>query len=134
MGKLSSDDRKTIGKRANEVRDLLESTYSEREKTLKDVVLNKKLESERIDVTLPGVKNTQGSIHPIAKVTSEICDIFARLGFSVRQGPHIERDFYNFDALNIPPDHSSRDLQDTFYVKDGVNRKPGEVSNSYSSH
>jgi phenylalanyl-tRNA synthetase alpha chain len=128
MGKLTPEDRKTIGKRANEVRDLLESTYTQRENELKKIELDKKLEGEKIDITLPGFKRTIGSVHPIAKVTEEICDIFARIGFSVRLGPHIEKDFYNFDALNIPADHSSRDLQDTFYVKDHVERKPGEVS------
>ena len=128
MGKLTPDERKTIGKRANEVRDQLEELYSSRDKALKSQALNKTLEGERIDVTLPGMGRRFGAVHPIAKVTDEICQIFARLGFSVRLGPHVEKDFYNFDALNIPGDHASRDLQDTFYVNDGVERAPGEFS------
>jgi len=128
MGKLQPEDRKNVGKRANEVRDELESTYSSKENTLKNAEMNKRLEGERIDVTLPGVEKNIGSIHPITKVTQEICEIFSKIGFSVRTGPHIEKDFYNFDALNIPADHSARDLQDTFYVKDGVKRGSGEVS------
>src|SRR5260221_12162109 len=128
MGKLAAEERKSVGKRANEVRDELEAAYSSKEDSLKHAEMNKRLEGERIDVTLPGVDKSLGSIHPITKVTQEICTIFSHIGFSVRVGPHIERDFYNFDALNIPPDHSARDLQDTFYVKDGVKRAPGEVS------
>lgn len=128
MGKLSPDERKTIGRRANEVRDQLEGLYASRENSIKITELNKKLEGERMDVTLPGLDRRPGSIHPIAKVTKEICDIFAKLGFSVRMGPHVEKDFYNFDALNIPADHASRDLQDTFYVEDGVERPAGEYS------
>jgi phenylalanyl-tRNA synthetase alpha chain len=127
MGKLSPDERKIIGKRANEVRDSLESSYASKENHLKTLEMNTRLEGERIDVTLPGVEKKMGSIHPITKVTEEICEIFSRIGFSVRLGPHIEKDFYNFDALNIPADHSSRDLQDTFYVKDGIKRPTGEV-------
>jgi len=128
MGKLTPDERKTIGKRANEVRDLLEEAFSNRETTLKTSEMNKKLQGERLDVTLPAVPRNSASLHLITKVTQEICDIFARLGFAVRLGPHVEKDFYNFDSLNIPPDHSSRDLQDTFYVNDGVERGPGDLS------
>jgi phenylalanyl-tRNA synthetase alpha chain len=128
MGKLTPDERKTIGKKANEVRDHLEHIYAQREAQLKRGELNLKLEKERIDVTLPGVSPQPGAKHPIWKVNKEMCDIFERLGFSVRTGPHIEKDFYNFDALNIPADHASRDMQDTFYIDDGVVRKPGEYS------
>src|SRR5579862_2539893 len=118
MGKLTPDERRTIGKRANEVRDQLEQLYANHEQSLKLGDMNQKLEVERIDVTLPGLTRKPGALHPIAKVTQEICDIFAKLGFSARLGPHVEKDFYNFDALNIPVDHASRDLQDTFYVED----------------
>ncbi len=128
MGKLTPDDRKTIGKRANEVRDILEGKYAVRENLLKDQELNSQLEAQKIDVTLPGVAPERGVLHPLWRVTKEMCEIFSRLGFSVRTGPHIEKDFYNFDALNIPPDHASRDLQDTFYINDGVDRKPGDFS------
>src|SRR5688572_7796171 len=81
MGKLTPDDRKTIGKRANEVRDALDAQYNQKESALKSQELGKKLETERIDVTLPGIQGGLGGIHPIAKVTKEICDIFAKIGF-----------------------------------------------------
>lgn len=128
IGKLSPEEKKTVGKKANEVRDQLERLYSEQENVLKNQELNKRLEKERIDVTLPGRQPGFGFAHPVWKVTQEMCGIFARLGFSVRTGPHVEKDFYNFDALNIAADHPSRDLQDTFYINDGVERGPGEFS------
>ena len=126
MGKLSPDEKRTVGKRANEIRDDLERLYAEHESELKKAELSVRLESERIDVTLPSLKKVPGAQHLIWQVTEEVCGIFERLGFSVRQGPHIEKDFYNFDALNIPADHASRDMQDTFYVEDGIERNPGE--------
>jgi phenylalanyl-tRNA synthetase alpha chain len=128
LGKLSPEEKKNIGRRANEVRDSLEKVYNEREAVLKSQELTLKLNKEKIDVTLPGVARMQGAEHPVWRVTKEMCDIFARIGFSVRSGPHIEKDFYNFDALNIPADHASRDMQDTFYIDDGVERGPGEFS------
>ncbi|MCC6276527.1 MAG: phenylalanine--tRNA ligase subunit alpha [Oligoflexia bacterium] len=128
MGKLTPDDRKTIGKRANEVRDELESLYLSKESGLKRSELNSRLEKERLDITLPGEKRMVGSDHLVVRVTRELCEIFGRIGFSVRLGPHIEKDFFNFDALNIGPDHASRDMQDTFYIDDGVERKTGEFS------
>jgi phenylalanyl-tRNA synthetase alpha chain len=128
MGKLPPEERKTTGAAANQERDRFEQQYSAKETLLKRASLNAKLENERIDVTLPGVFQERGAQHLLWKVTKEMCDIFGKLGFSVRTGPHVEKDFYNFDALNIPPDHASRDLQDTFYIEDGIERKPGEYS------
>lgn len=128
VGKLEPEKRKEVGKKANEIRDRLENLYSSRQSQLKTTELNASLSQSKIDVTLPGLKAVHGSSHPIWKVTKEICDIFARLGFAVRTGPHIEKDFFNFDALNMPADHSARDMQDTFYIDDGIERKPGEMS------
>ena len=117
MGKLSAEERPIIGKKANEAKVELESVYSQREAELKRQELNKQLESERVDVTLPGLKAEMGHRHPIHMVLDEMIGIFAKMGFAVRTGPQIESDFYNFESLNIPPDHSSRDMQDTFYVR-----------------
>ncbi len=118
LGKLTPDERKIVGKQANEIKTKLESLFESKNNQLKNAELSDKLSKERIDVSLPGRAPAIGSIHPIAKVTKEICDIFARLGFSVRTGPHVEKDSYNFDALNMPGDHPARDMQDTFYVED----------------
>lgn len=128
LGKLPPDQKKSVGLKATEVREVFDSTYSSRESKFKNAELSSKLEKERIDVTLPGRSLTTGTQHPIWMMTDEIAKIFARIGFSVRVGPHIERDFFNFDALNIPPDHASRDMQDTFYVEDGKARKPGDLN------
>ena len=128
MGKLSPDDRKTIGKRANEVRDQLELLYSSRENSIKMSELNSKLEDERIDVTLPGLVQTRFDSSDRESHQRNLRHLRQDRIFSVRLGPHVEKDFYNFDALNIPADHASRDLQDTFYVEDGVERPAGEYS------
>lgn len=127
LGKMAPEERKAVGKKANEVKGKLESLYVSKESLLKKSELDKKLQGEQIDVTLPGLKKKVSSLHPIWKVTKEMTDVFAKIGFSVRTGPHVEKDFFNFDALNMPADHASRDLQDTFYLKDGVERKTGDV-------
>ena len=116
LGKLTPDERKVIGQLANTVKAELEGLIDSKNNSLKTLELNKKLSKEKIDVSLPGLAPRVGSIHPINKVMDEMCGIFGRLGFSVRTGPHVEKDEYNFDALNIPADHPARDLQDTFYV------------------
>ncbi|MBK9294175.1 MAG: phenylalanine--tRNA ligase subunit alpha [Oligoflexia bacterium] len=128
LGKLSPDERKTVGLHANNAKAELEEQIDTKTKSLKTLEQNQKLQSEKIDVSLPGLAPKPGSIHPINKVMNEMCSIFSRLGFSVRTGPHIENAFYNFDALNIPADHPSRDLQDTFYVDDGIDHEPGKFS------
>lgn len=116
LGVLSPEERKTVGKRANEVKDLLEGAVDSRSGELKSMELNLKLAKEKCDVTLPALSEGTGRLHPIFKVNKEICDIFSRLGFAIRTGPHVERAGYNFDCLNMPADHPARDLQDTFYI------------------
>ncbi len=116
LGSLAPEERKTVGKRANEVKVEIETEINSKLSQIGEAELSTKLSSEKIDVTLPGVNEPLGREHPIFKVNKEICDIFSRLGFSVRTGPHIERDKYNFDCLNIQAEHPARDLQDTFYI------------------
>lgn len=116
MGKLSPEERPLFGQKVNEVKERLEALYEERERSLQAAELQARLEEERLDMSLPGPRRRAGKKHPIPMVIDEIVDIFSRLGFSVRLGPLIEQDRYNFEALNIPKDHPARDMQDTFYV------------------
>ncbi len=120
MGQLSSEERPLVGALANEVKDRLEEAFDVRQDALRQELMQQNLASERLDVTLPGRKLGRGYKHPITKVTEEIVAIFAALGFGVVEGPEIEKDFYNFEALNIPKDHPARDMQDTFYVSEEV--------------
>jgi len=120
MGQLSHEERPLVGALANEVKDRLEAAFTVRQEALRQELMQQKLAGERLDVTLPGRKQGRGNKHPITKVTEEIVAIFAALGFGVAEGPEIEKDFYNFEALNIPKDHPARDMQDTFYVSEEV--------------
>ncbi len=120
VGQVSPDERPLLGKRSNEIKELLTEKI---ERALADIANLKKDEallSNRIDVSLPGRKIRQGRVHPITQVSREICDIFARLGFTVVEGPEVELDYYNFEALNIPKNHPARDMQDTFYIEDNI--------------
>jgi phenylalanyl-tRNA synthetase alpha chain len=117
---LPTEERALFGKRSNEVKDILTAKI---EDILRDIASRKRDETllrERIDVTLPGRGIRYGRIHPVTQVSREICDIFAGLGFSVVEGPEVELDYYNFEALNIPKDHPARDMQDTFYVEENI--------------
>lgn len=116
MGKLSPEEKPAAGKLVNEYKQAIESAYAEREQQLKAAEMNEKLQSETLDLTLPAPQVPVGAQHPISLVTEEIVSILSRLGYSVRTGPLIEKDKYNFEALNIPKDHPARDMQDTFYV------------------
>ncbi|GAA3643694.1 phenylalanine--tRNA ligase subunit alpha [Asaccharospora irregularis] len=116
MGKLSSEERPIIGKVANEVREALETGISNKKEELKALEQERKLASEIIDVTMPGKVFTVGKKHPITQIIDEVTEIFMGLGFSVAEGPEVETIENNFDALNAPKDHPSRDMSDTFYV------------------
>jgi len=118
MGKLSADERPIIGKVANEVRETIENSIASRKEELKEIEKNKKLQAEVIDVTMPGKKLIVGKKHPISQVIDEVSEIFMGMGFSIAQGPEIETVLNNFDALNAPKDHPSRDMSDTFYIND----------------
>jgi len=120
MGQLSPEERPLIGALANEVKDRLEAAFTARQEALRHELMQQSLANEKIDVTLPGRMQRRGSKHPITLVTEEIVTIFAALGFGVAEGPEIEKDFYNFEALNIPKDHPARDMQDTFYISEEV--------------
>jgi phenylalanyl-tRNA synthetase alpha chain len=120
MGALSPEERPRIGAVANRVKDELEALFDARLTSLRDQEIARRLQREKIDVTLPGRRRPVGNKHPITLVTEEISDIFASLGFGIAEGPEVEKDFYNFEALNFPKDHPARDMQDTFFVSDDV--------------
>lgn len=116
MGKLTAEERPVIGQLANEVRAYIEQIVKTREKELKAEETARQLENERIDVTMPGKCRPLGHKHPLSIVLDEVKEIFLGMGFEVATGPEVEWDYYNFEALNIPPDHPARDTQDTFYI------------------
>lgn len=120
MGKLSKEERPMMGKLANEVREDMETRLLQQKDRIIELEYEETFRKEAIDITLPGKKKPLGSRHPLNIVVENLSDIFIGLGFTVEEGPEIEWAQYNFDHLNIPTDHSSRDLQDTFYVKDDM--------------
>jgi phenylalanyl-tRNA synthetase alpha chain len=120
IGSLTPEERPLIGQVVNSVRDRLEAAFEERSIFLKEQLKKDKLKNEKIDVTLPGRRSSMGTKHPVTLVIEEISDIFAGLGFLVAEGPEIELDYYNFEALNFPKDHPARDMQDTFFVQDNL--------------
>lgn len=120
MGRLSEAERPVIGKFANEVKELLEKTIEERLNGLKEEERAKRIQEETLDITLPGISFLPGRKHPLTQVLDEIKDIFVTMGFSIAEGPEIELDYYNFEALNIPKNHPARDMQDSFYISNEV--------------
>jgi len=119
MGGLSAEERPVVGQVANEVRAELEDKIKDKKQILSQLELNAKLAKEHLDVTLPGIKREVGHRHPVAIVTEEICRIFMGMGYEIAEGPHVETEFHNFEALNIYKGHPARDEQDTFYVEGG---------------
>ncbi len=120
MGALSAEERPIIGQLANEVRAAIEEALKERETQLKSAALQKQLETEKIDVTMPGTAPRMGHTHPLTLVQHDMENIFLGMGFTIAEGPEVEYDYYNFQALNIPENHPARDTQDTFYITDKV--------------
>lgn len=120
MGKLSAEERPAMGQLANQIRADIENALADKQKRLADEILARKLKSETLDITLPGKPQKMGSLHPLTIVEQEIREIFLGMGFSVADGPEVEYDYYNFEALNLPPDHPARDTQDTFYITDNI--------------
>ncbi|WP_059103851.1 phenylalanine--tRNA ligase subunit alpha [Shouchella shacheensis] len=118
MGKLSAEERPVIGALANEVRDVIKQALEAKEQALAKEAVAAKLTSETIDVTLPGRPVQNGTVHPLSAVVEEVEDIFLGLGFSIEEGPEIETDYYNFEAMNLPKDHPARDMQDSFYFSE----------------
>lgn len=116
MGELSAEERPRIGQAANEIRSAIEEKLSARTVELKEIMKEQRLRSEVIDVTLPGTPVLRGSKHPLTQVLEKIQDIFLGLGYVIAEGPEVETDYYNFEALNLPKDHPARDMQDTFFI------------------
>jgi phenylalanyl-tRNA synthetase alpha chain len=118
LGAMTPEQRKTAGARLNVIKDRVAEAIAHRKAVLQEAALEARLASERIDVTLPIRPERQGTIHPVSQVWEEVVQIWGDLGFSVAEGPHIEDDFYNFTALNMPPEHPARQEHDTFYFNE----------------
>ena len=126
LGKMSPEERQVAGPALNALKDEVNAALAAKKAALGDAALDERLRAEWLDVTLPSRPRRQGTIHPVSQVTEEVTAIFADMGFTVAEGPQVETDFYNFDALNIPGHHPARAEMDTFYMhrKDGDNRPP----------
>ncbi|EGO62396.1 phenylalanine--tRNA ligase subunit alpha [Acetonema longum] len=120
VGALSPQERPVIGQIVNEIRVELEQIINQRSDELKEIELERRLASERIDVTLPGRKTQLGNRHPITLTLNHMKSIFMRMGFQIAEGPEVETDYYNFEALNLPKDHPARDMQDSFYITEDI--------------
>lgn len=120
MGSLSAEERPVIGQLANEVRGKIESALDEKKAALEKAAADIKIKKETIDVTMPGKVQKKGKRHPLTTVLDDLKNIFIGMGFTIAEGPEVELDYYNFEALNIPKDHPARDTQDTFYINDNV--------------
>ncbi len=126
LGKMTPEERKTAGPALNALKDEINSALIAKKAGIADAALDERLRTEWLDVTLPARQARAGTIHPVSQVSEEIAAIFADMGFSVAEGPQVESDWYNFDALNIPAEHPTRTEMDTFYMKraEGDNRAP----------
>lgn len=120
MGSLSAEERPLVGNLANEIRALLENEIEQKKALLEEKMLAHQLQAEKLDVTMPGRTKPLGKQHPLSQVLDELTDIFVGMGFEIADGPEVELDYYNFEALNIPKGHPARDTQDTFYISDSV--------------
>jgi phenylalanyl-tRNA synthetase alpha chain len=118
LGQLTPEARRRVGQEANLAKESLEEALGAALTALKEAV--RKTPAPSLDVTLPARRSPLGRLHPITRIMAEVCDIFLHLGFEAVEGPEVELDWYNFEALNIPPDHPARDMQDTFYFNDQV--------------
>jgi phenylalanyl-tRNA synthetase alpha chain len=119
MGQMSAEERPKIGAIANTVKESIQNSLDQQRATLETAKIQAQLEAETLDVTMPGVFRPQGRIHPLNGIIDRALDVFVGLGYTVAEGPEMETDYYNFEALNTPPDHPARDMQDTFYLPDG---------------
>ena len=120
MGGLSAEERPIVGQLANKIRAEIEETLSETLAILKDKETEQRLAEETLDITMPGKKTAEGGLHPLSIVLDDMIDIFRSMGFDIVDGPEVETDYYNFEALNVPADHPARDMQDTFYLAEGL--------------
>jgi phenylalanyl-tRNA synthetase alpha chain len=119
MGRLPVEERKHIGKLLNEAKEKLESELDARKRQFEEAALGARLDAEWLDLTLPAPGPARGHLHPITRIQRELEDLFRSLGFAVLDGPEVETEYHNFDALNIPADHPARDMQDTFWLEGG---------------
>ena len=119
MGKLSAEERPRIGALANEIKEELQTNLEKQQQKLQQLKIKAQLAAETLDVTMPGVSRSLGRLHPLQSTIDRVIDIFVGLGYTITEGPQIESDYYNFEALNTPADHPARDMQDTFYFTDG---------------
>ncbi|MCZ8516363.1 phenylalanine--tRNA ligase subunit alpha [Paenibacillus filicis] len=120
MGALSAEERPVIGQVANEVRGAIEEVIEAKQAEYTAAETEARLSAETIDVTLPGRPAARGAVHPLNKVIQEIEDIFIGMGYTVAEGPEVEQDYYNFEALNLPKNHPARDMQDSFYITEEI--------------
>ena len=120
MGALPAEERPVVGQMVNELRAMLEEKLGAKEAAISSAAKNARLAAETIDVTLPGEQRKVGGLHPLNAVLEDLIDIFRSMGFDVVDGPEVETDYYNFEALNVPADHPARDMQDTFYLSDNL--------------
>ncbi|MDH6426060.1 phenylalanine--tRNA ligase subunit alpha [Paenibacillus sp. FSL R7-0048] len=120
MGGLSAEERPVIGQVANQVRSAIEEIIGAKQEAFQEQETQQRLQAEKVDVTLPGRRMQQGGIHPLSRVVQEIEDIFIGMGYRVAEGPEVETDYYNFEALNLPKNHPARDMQDSFYLTDDL--------------
>src|SRR3989337_2974685 len=117
LGELPKDERPVIGRRANEIKRLLEAALAEKTLALREAALSRALEAERLDLTMPGRPLTPGRLHPVTQTLRTIYRIFAEMGFQVYLSRDVETDEYNFQLLNFPPHHPAREMQDSFYIE-----------------
>jgi phenylalanyl-tRNA synthetase alpha chain len=120
LGTLPEEDRREIGKKANQIKEVLETRIEEIISEIREKERKEALEKEKVDVTLPGRRIAAGKKHPVTQILEEIIDIFSHLGFEAVEGPEVELDYYNFEALNIPKGHPAREMQATFFISDEV--------------
>ena len=125
LGALPGDQRKAAGEAINRARDAIGAALSARKAALDEAALDARLATETIDITLPGRDAARGGLHPVSRTMERIADIFGRLGYELSDGPEIEDDWHNFEALNFPPHHPARAMHDTFYIQDGGRRPDG---------
>ncbi len=134
LGRMSPEERKIAGPALNALKSELNAALAAKKSALADAALDERLKAEWLDVTLPGRARREGTVHPISQVTEEVIAIFAEMGFAVAEGPQIETDWYNFDALNIPPHHPARQEFDTFYMhREAGDERPPHVLRTHTS-
>ena len=120
MGSLTPEEKKTLGAKANEIKQTIEKIIVEARTRIEDEMINARLVSEKIDVTMPGKYNARGTKHPLTQTIEEVEDFFIGMGYNIAEGPEVEYDIYNFEMLNLPKDHPARDMQDSLYITNNV--------------